>query len=276
MTWGHRVALVKARQLWEINTEVRAVVKNVIIGIFCMLLLVTAGSFAYVGYHNTKAHIRTENEKHKVEEEEARTQAPPTLREQWKEQSRQREKERLEKEKKARSEESGESGEAKRKESADVSEDVAHLVSDMYVVPSPNGDIAYEYDSNEEEHGIFLRPYVVEHKGTPSSPASLHLIAGYRGNEVLNFEKIAVKGGSGEKVLVFPAGSMKQEEKSGVTESWYDVPVSRGMEDAMQEIATAVNVKIEIVGHEQENKILSQMEIARFRNVLLLYDKLKD
>ncbi len=254
-------------------------VKNVLIGIVCMLLLVTAGSFAYVEYHNTKAHIRTENEKHKAEEEEARAQVPPTLREQWKEQSRQREKARLEKEKKARSaqnEQNDQNGGGQRKESAEVSEDVAHLVSDMYVTPSPNGDIAYEYDSNEEEHGVFLRPYVVEHKGTPGAPASLHLIAGYRGDSGLDFGKIAVKGGQSEKMLVFPLGAMKQEEKNGVTESWYDVPVSAGMEDAMQEIAMAVNVKIEIVGHEQENKILSQTEIAHFRNILLLYDKLKD
>ena len=52
--------------------EVCGLVKNAIIAIVCMIAVVTAGSFAYVGYHNTKAHIRAENEKRKAE-------APPPV-----------------------------------------------------------------------------------------------------------------------------------------------------------------------------------------------------
>ncbi len=40
-------------------------VKNVIVVMLSIVLLVTAGSFAYVGYCNTKAHIQTEQDKRK-------------------------------------------------------------------------------------------------------------------------------------------------------------------------------------------------------------------
>mgnify|MGYP003312850777 CR=1 FL=1 len=40
-------------------------VKNVILVMLSIVLLVTAGSFAYVGYCNTKAHIQTEQDKRK-------------------------------------------------------------------------------------------------------------------------------------------------------------------------------------------------------------------
>lgn len=233
-------------------------VKNVIIGIICMLLLVTAGSFAYVGYHNTKAHIQTENEKRKAEEP-TEEEKPATIRE------KQKEAEKREKEKKERAEDE------KWKKETGVNEDVAHLVSDMYVTPSANGDVSYQYDANETEAGIFLMPYVVEHNG---KSATLHLVAGHRGSSVLEFDKIRVEADHGSKELVFPLGTMQQGEQEDMLVSWYDLPAGKEMEDVMRLIAVSVNVKVAIVGHEQENKIMSPTDIQRFYRMLKLYDTL--
>ena len=227
-------------------------VKNAIIAIICMIAVVTAGSFAYVGYHNTKAHIRAENEKRKAE-------APPPVEKPSK------------KEKKSTAEKEKTAGRVQPE--GEYEEDIAHLVQDMYVTPSANGDISYQYEMNEEDDGVFLTPYVVEHKG--ASP-TLHIIAGYRGSAPLQLDRIAIKGDQGDRVLSFQSGTMKQEERDGRVISCYDVPVASDMVDAMQSIGGAMNVKVTIVGHEQENKILSPAEIRRFKNILLLYDQLRD
>ena len=232
--------------------EVCGLVKNAIIAIVCMIAVVTAGSFAYVGYHNTKAHIRAENEKRKAD-------APPPVEKPSK------------KEKKSTAEKEKTAGRVQPE--GEYEEDIAHLVQDMYVTPSANGDISYQYEMNEEDDGVFLTPYVVEHKG--ASP-TLHIIAGYRGGAPLQFDRIAIKGDQGDRVLSFQSGAMKQEERDGRVISWYDVPAASDMADAMQSIGSAMNVKVTIVGHEQENKILSPAEIRRFKNILLLYDQLRD
>ncbi len=236
-------------------------VKNAIIGIICMILLVTAGSFAYVGYHNTKVHIRTENEKHKAEapNEDAK---PATMRE------KKMESEKKKKEKERQRQEHAGSG----KQETDADEDVAYLVSGMYVTPFANGDIAYRFEENETEEGVFVRPYVVEHRGRS---ATLHFAAGYRGSEVLEFDRILVKGEQGGKELVFPQGTMQQGENDEVLLSWYDLPASNEIEDVMRMLAVSANANITIVGHEQETKSLSPVEIQRFNRMLKLYDALK-
>ena len=229
-------------------------VKNVVIALICLIAVVTAGSFAYVGYHNTKAHIRMENEKRKAE-------APPP------------EEEKPVKKEMAKSSAEKQKAAGQEQEDEEDGEDIAHLVQDMYVVPSANGDIAYQYEGNETDAGVFLVPYVVEHRG---APATLHLIAGYRGSAPMNFDRISVKGDHGDRMLTFQPGTIRTEERNGLVVSWYDVPVTSDIEDTMRTVSVAVNAKVTIVGHEQENKILSPTEIRRFKNILALYDALTD
>lgn len=231
-------------------------VKNVILAMVCLIAVVTAGSFAYVGYHNTKAHIRTENEKRKAE-------APPP-----EEKPTKKEKAKIAAEKAKAAEAAKGSMEEEESEG-----DIAHLVQDMYVTPSANGDIAYQYETNEAEEGIFVTPYVVEHRG---GPPTLHIRAGHRGAAPLAFDRIAVKGDQGDRVLAFLPGTIRQEESNGMMVSLYDVQATSDMEDTMRMISVAVNVRVAIVGHEQENKLLSPAEIRRFKNALALYDALQE
>ena len=228
-------------------------IKNVILAMVCVIAVVTAGSFAYVGYHNTKAHIRTENEKRKAE-------APPP-------------EEKPTKKEKAQVAAEKAKAAATAPEEEEFEEDIAHLVQDMYVTPSANGDIAYEYETNEMEEGIFVTPYVVEHRG---GPATLHIKAGHRGAAPLEFDRISVKGDQGDRILAFLPGTIRQEESNGRMLSLYDTQVTSDMEDTMRIISVAVNVRVAIVGHEQENKMLSPAEIRRFKNVLALYDILRE
>ena len=235
-------------------------VKNALIGVLCMILLVTAGSFAYVGYHNTKAHIRAENEKHKAEE--LQEEPKPDKKELAKKKAKQKAME----EKKTGN---GEVDEEINKRHGDI----AYLVENMYVTPSANGDVAYRYEEEKTAGGIFMAPYVIEHKG---APAALHIVAGCRGDGQVSFDRIAVKGDNGDHVLAFPREALQQKQENGYVLSCYDLPASPEMESVMRSISSSVNVKISIVGQEQENKFLSQAEIGRFKDMLELYDEMRD
>ena len=243
------------------SSEVAKLIRNVLIGVFCMILLVTAGSFAYVGYHNTKAHIRAENEKHKAEEslaeEESSKQEPSK-----------------EKKKDEKKEEKAAGDASVRVRASDGQEDaIARLVQNMYVTPSANGDIAYQYDGEETTKGVFIEPYVVEHK---DGTVTLHLSAGFRGQEAISFDRIVTKGGAGEGNFSFPQGTLKQEEQDGLAVSWYDLPATAEMETALRVISGEGKVEAGISGHEQDRRSLTQREVKHIKNVIDLYDALQE
>lgn len=226
--------------------------------------MVTAGSLTYVFYYNTKAQIAEDKEKYKAEmpvKEE-----PNTIKKQMEAKAKEKaEKERAKKGSKSESEES----EKKTKNAVD--EDVAHLVQDMYITPLSANDRAYEYEEHEKDEGIFLHPYVIEHKGVSTT---LHLKAGIRGNTQLDFNTIIVKCDSGEKQLTFP-GNSSASNKAGLVVSSHDVKAEGEIETIMRAIAASNFVQVSIAGHEEENKILSPAEVGRFKNMVKLYDELK-
>lgn len=237
-------------------------IKNAILVMLSIIFLVTAGSLTYVFYYNTKAQIAEDKEKYKAEM--PKKEEPNTIKRQMEAKS----KEKAEKEKaKKEAEQRGNKIDA---EDA-TSEDVAYLVQDMYVTPLSGSDRAYEYEEHEDDAGIFLHPYVIERKGTT---VTLHLKAGNRGDNQMNFDAITVKCDSGEKQLRFQ-GSPSVTNKSGLVVSFYDAQAAGDMENIMHAIAGSNFVQVAISGHEEENKILSPAEIARFKNIMKLYDTLR-
>ncbi len=237
-------------------------IKNAILVMLSIIFLVTAGSLTYVFYYNTKAQIAEDKEKYKAEMPQK--EEPNTIRRQIEAKN----KEKAEKEKaKQEAEKRGNKVDAD-----DVAhEDVSYLVQDMYVTPLSSNDRAYEYEEHEDDAGIFLHPYVIEHKGTSTT---LHLKAGSRGENQLNFDSITVKCDSGEKFLKFQ-GSPSVANQSGLVVSFYDVTATGDIENIMHAIAGSNYVQVAITGHEEENKILSPAEISHFKNIVKLYDALK-
>ena len=233
-------------------------IRNAILIMLSIIFLVTAGSLAYVYYCNTKAQIIEDKEKRIAEMPPKKE--PPTKKELEKEKVKEKAIKEKEKNKKPSAED-------------EAPEDVAHLVQDMYITPMSASDRAYEYEEHESDAGIFLHPYVIEHKGAATS---LHLKAGFRGNAPLNFDTIIVKCDSGEKQFRFTQSAMKTTQKAGLTVSFYDLPASGETESLMHAIAASQYVQVLIAGHEEENKILSPAEIRQFKNVVLLYDELND
>lgn len=238
-------------------------IRNAILVMLSIIFLVTAGSLTYVFYHNTRAQILEEKEKKMAE-------APPkketkTLREQAKEKAKAKEEKA-----KAKEEQAKRAGKFDANDAA--SDDVAYLVQDMYITPLSANDRAYEYEEHDEDAGIFLHPYVIEHRGASTT---LHLKAGHRGNAAVTFDTIIVKCDSGEKQLRFQPGTEKTANKAGLVVSFYDTAVTGDIESIMNSIGASNFVQVAIAGHEEENKILSPAEVQRFKNIILLYDALR-
>lgn len=240
-------------------------IRNALLVMLSIIFLVTAGSLTYVFYYNTKAQIAEDKEKLMAERPQKEKEEPKTLREQIKQKQKEKE------DKKKAKEEAEKRGNKVDADDA-AKEDVAHLVQDMYITPLSANDRAYEYEEHDDEAGIFLHPYVIEHKGASTT---LHLKAGNRGGAAVNFDTIVVKCDSGEKQLKFPAGAEKTSDKAGLVASFYDIQAAGDMEGIMHAIGGSNYVQVAIAGHEEENKILSPAEIKQFRNVMLLYDELK-
>lgn len=238
-------------------------IKNALLIMLSIIFLVTAGSLTYVFYYNTKAQIAEDKEK--LMAERPPKEEPNTLRKQIESKN----KEKADKEKaKKEAEKRGNKVDAE-----DVAkEDVSYLVQDMYITPLSSSDRAYEYEEHEDDAGLFLHPYVIEHKGASTT---LHLKAGVRGSSQINFDTINVKCDSGEKQLKFQ-GSLSVTNKAGLVVSFYDVTAAGDIESIMHAIGGSNYVQVSIAGHEEENKILSPSEVSHFKNIVKLYDELND
>ncbi|MBP3722172.1 MAG: hypothetical protein J6I62_02830 [Selenomonadaceae bacterium] len=237
-------------------------IRNALLVMLSIIFLVTAGSLTYVFYYNTKAQIAEDKEKRIAEMPPK--EEPKTLRDQIKQKQK-------EKEDKLKAKKEAEKRGNKVDAEDEAKEDIAHLVQDMYITPLSANDRAYEYEEHDDA-GIFLHPYVIEHKG---GATTLHLKAGNRGGAPMNFDTIVIKCDSGEKQLKFPAGGQSSSAQGGLAASFYDVQAAGDIENIMHAIAGSNYVQVAISGHEEENKILSPSEIKQFRNIMLLYDELK-